>query len=72
MEIAYGHFLEYLLRDKFVVDLFCAQEKVELQEVIPNLEEFPINGLMYFFNNNLGGYSLEGLLGSLLLKQKEI
>lgn len=52
-------------RDRSLIDAFCEKSGVELLTVGVNNEDVPPNGLMYFFSDNSGGYSREGLNASL-------
>ena len=47
------------------LDFFCNKYGLELIDIQPNTESSPPQGLMYYFNNDLGGYSMEGIKKSL-------
>lgn len=44
---------------------FMAKYNVSLTDIRENDEYFPPEGLMYYFNDGLGGYSIEGIKNSL-------
>ena len=52
--------------DCFILNVFCAAYGVNLVQVLPNNETFPPKGNIYVFDNNLGGYSMEGIIKSLI------
>jgi hypothetical protein len=57
--------LAYLIEDADLVDRFCREMDVELIGIAVDTGEIPAKGLMYYFNDNLGGYSRTGLENSL-------
>lgn len=59
--------LSYLIKDKPLIEAFCQRYQRSLMEIGLNYEEGIIpSGLIYFFDDNLGGYSRTGLERSLL------
>lgn len=59
--------LSYLIRDKPLIEAFCQRYQRSLRGIDLNYEEGIMpSGLIYFFNDNLGGYSRRGLERSLL------
>ena len=61
----YSDFMSYLLRDGLYVGVFCQRYKAKLIDVFPNTEDSPPQGLIYEFDNQLGGFSIEGIKNSL-------
>jgi len=61
----YDDFILYLLQDQLYVEAFCQKYDTQMIDVFPNNEDFPPQGLMYVFNNQLGGFSIEGIKNSL-------
>ncbi len=58
--------LEVLARDAPLIDAFSSRYKAELVRIGVNREdEYPPQSLMYFFDDNLGGYTRKGLEDSL-------
>ncbi len=52
-------------KDRLYVNEFCRISHVSLVSYEVYLEEFPNNiGLVYFFSDNLGGYTMEGIINS--------
>jgi len=58
-------FLLNLLNDGLYVEAFCQRYKAGLVDVVPNDEVYPPHGLIYVFDNQLGGFSIEGIKSSL-------
>lgn len=56
---------QILQQDHPFLEEFCQKYNVELVTLSPNLEDFPPEGLMYFFTDNLGGYSIKGIKADL-------
>ena len=52
-------------QDRLYVEAFCQKYKTQVVDIFPNTEEFPPQGLMYMFDNQLGGFSIEGIKKSL-------
>jgi len=51
--------------DQFYLEAFCLKYKAQVVDVFPNTEDYPPQGLMYVFNNQQGGFSIEGIKNSL-------
>ncbi len=51
--------------DRPFVEQFCSLYAIELVDFSVNSEEFPPQGLMYYFSDNLGGYTVNAIKGSL-------
>lgn len=54
-----------LQQDRLYLSAFCRKYNVELVTFLPNSEDFPPQGLLYFFSDDLGGYSIKGIKESL-------
>lgn len=54
-----------LRRDKIYPELFCYNYQTEIIDFFPNNEVFPPRGLIYLFDNQLGGFSIDGIKNSL-------
>ena len=54
-----------LKEDRLYLEQFTAQCNVSLLGITENDECFPLEGLSYRFDDNLGGYSIGGIKGSL-------
>lgn len=54
-----------LQQDQLYLGVFCRKYNVELVTFSLNVEDFPPQGLMYFFSDNLGGYSIKGIKESI-------
>ncbi len=67
----YKDFVLYLLDDRLYLEAYCQKYKTEVIDVSPNTEDFPPQGLMYVFDNQLGGFSREGIKNSLEEKISE-
>ncbi len=52
-------------QDCLYVEAFCQKYRAKVVSIFPNNEDFPPQGLMYVFNNLLGGFSIEGIKNSL-------
>lgn len=52
-------------KDRPYVEAFCLRTSEELIDFIWNEEDFPSQGLTYFFSDNLGGYSIKGIKNTL-------
>lgn len=52
--------------DLSLVSFFCAKYSAKLVKILPNDENFPPSGEIYVFDDNLGGYSIEGIRRSLI------
>jgi hypothetical protein len=52
-------------RDRSYIEAYCRIKRVVLLEIRAT-EEFERPELLYFFNDNLGGYVFEAILGELL------
>ena len=52
--------IEDAVKDRPLVDLFCKKFSIKLIRVTPCWESERLEP-MYFFNDNLGGYTREGL-----------
>ena len=52
-------------QDRLYVEGFCQRYKTRVVDIFPNTEDFPPRGLMYVFDNQLGGFSIEGIKNSL-------
>lgn len=63
--LKYNEFVSKILEDKRCVDQFCKRYKARVVSISLNTEDFPPQGLLYVFNNQLGGFSLEGIKNSL-------
>lgn len=61
----YADFVLHLLDDRLYVEVFCQQYRAQVVEIFPNTEEYPPRGLMYVFDNQLGGFSINGIKNSL-------
>ncbi len=61
----YDDFILYLLDDRLYIEVYCQKYKTGVIDVFPNMEDFPPQGLMYVFDNELGGFSREGIENSL-------
>ena len=48
-----------------MVEAFCSKYDIQLIDIDTDREEFPPTGLMYFFSDNTGGYTRQGLENSL-------
>jgi hypothetical protein len=55
----------YLGRDKILLEMFCAKYRTNLTDIGINLEDVDSTGLMYYFDDGLGGYSFIGIKESL-------
>ena len=51
--------------DHYYVEAFCHKYGTKIVDILPNTEDFPPRGLMYVFDNQLGGFSIEGIKNSL-------
>ena len=58
-------------RDRAYVELFCQIYNARIVDIFPNVEHYPPRGLMYVFDDDLGGYSIEGIKNSLEDKVSE-
>lgn len=58
-------FLLHLNLDRVYVELFCQKYQAQVIDVLPNTEDFPPRGLMYIFDNQPGGFSIQGVKNSL-------
>ncbi len=56
---------QVLQHDEPYLAAFCQKYKVVLVDFFPNPEENSLQGLMYVFTDDLGGYSIEGIKASL-------
>ena len=65
MSMCYDDFILYLLDDQLYIEAFCQRYKASVVDIFPNTEDFPVQGLMYVFDNQLGGFSLQGIKNSL-------
>ena len=65
MNMNYADLILHLRKDGLYVEAFCQKYKAQLIDVFPNTEDFPPRGLMYEFDNQLGGYSITGIKRSL-------
>lgn len=54
-----------LEQDRLYVETFCQKYKTQVVGISLNTEDFPPQGLMYVFDNQLGGFSIEGIKNSL-------
>ncbi len=52
-------------QDYFYVEEFCHRYKTRVVSIFPNNEDFPPKGLIYVFDNQLGGFSIDGVKNSL-------
>ena len=57
--------LEIFIQDFPTIDVFCNEYNANLTNILVNDEDFPPSGLMYYFDNQIGGYTREGLNNSL-------
>lgn len=57
--------------DHYYVEAFCQKYNVQVVDIFPNTEKSPALGLMYVFDNQLGGFSIEGIKNSLEDKVSE-
>lgn len=58
-------FIKYLDQDKLNLQAFCEKYNARVVDIVPNTENFPARGLLYVFDNQLGGFSIEGIINSL-------
>ncbi|MDO8510756.1 MAG: hypothetical protein Q7S55_01175 [Nanoarchaeota archaeon] len=58
-------FLMYLDTDSLYLEAFCHKYQSQVIDIFPNTEDFPPQGLTYVFDNQLGGFSIEGIKNSL-------
>ncbi len=65
MLISKKEFIRYLKADSPYVEAFCRSQGVSLWRVDENTEDFPPQGLMYYFTDDLGGYTINAIKGSL-------
>ncbi|MDP3698460.1 MAG: hypothetical protein Q8R47_02640 [Nanoarchaeota archaeon] len=63
--LKYNEFVSLVLEDKLYVNPFCKKYKARVISISLNTEDFPPQGLLYVFNNQLGGFSIEGIKNSL-------
>ena len=52
-------------QDCLYVEAFCQKYGAKVAGIFPNNEDFPPQGLIYVFDNQLGGFSIEGIKNSL-------
>ncbi len=64
-------YIKYLKQDRFYLQVFCRKYNVTVVDVVPNTEDFPPRGLLYIFDNQLGGFTIEGIKNSLEEKVSE-
>ena len=57
--------LTYLREDLPYLTWFMETQKVSLVDIQINDEQFPPYSLMYYFDDNLGGYTLKGIKNTL-------
>ena len=65
LEVMAVPILVHLVQDRPLIDAYSGKYGVSLAEIDINREEESPQGLMYFFSDNLGGYTREGLERSL-------
>ena len=58
-------YLEQLLRDIPTVEAFCWKNNVLLQKLALCDENYPRVEIVYVFNDELGGYTIAGIINSL-------
>jgi hypothetical protein len=61
----YTDFVLNLLDDRLYVEVFCQEYRTQVIDIFPNTENCPPRGLMYIFDNQLGGFSITGIKNSL-------
>ena len=64
-------FINYLNQDRFHLQAFCEKYGAQVVNIIPNTEDSPSHGLLYIFDNQSGGFSIEGIKSSLEEKVSE-
>ena len=64
-------YIKYLGQDRVYLRAFCEKYNVRVIDVVPNTEDFPPRGLLYIFDNQLGGFTIEGIKNSLEEKVSE-
>ncbi len=57
--------IAFIKQDCLYVGAFCQKYGARVVGIFPNNEDFPPQGLMYVFDNQLGGFSIEGIKNSL-------
>ena len=65
MEVMCVPILIHLVKDRLLVDAYCARKRTMLAEIDINSEEGMPQGLIYIFNDKSGGYTRRGLENSL-------
>ena len=50
------------------INLFCAIYEVDITEIRITEENYPERNLIYFFDDNYGGYTISGIINSLIDK----
>ena len=60
-----GDLFMHLDLDRLYVEAFCQKYDTDVVNVFPNNEDHPPQGLMYVFDNQLGGFSIAGIKASL-------
>lgn len=63
--------IKYLNKDGFFLQAFCEKYDARVVDIVPNTENFPARGLLYVFDNQLGGFSIEGIKNSLTEKVEQ-
>ncbi|MEK6809193.1 MAG: hypothetical protein AABY40_00810 [Nanoarchaeota archaeon] len=58
-------FLLHVLNDGLYLELFCQRYKASLIDIVPDDEVYPPSGLIYVFDNQLGGFNIKGIKDSL-------
>lgn len=61
----YSDFILHLLDDAWYLEIFCQKYRAQVIDISPNTEECPTRGLIYVFDNQLGGFSIKGIKNSL-------
>lgn len=65
-------FMKYLDQDKLYLQAFCGKYDARVVSIVSNTEDSPPRGLIYVFDNQLGGFSIEGIINSLEEKVEQI
>ena len=64
MDEHYKPLIDQVLEARFYVELFCSIYRTNLVRILPTRENEKFEP-MYVFNDNLGGYTLDGLIKSI-------
>ncbi|MFH0797976.1 MAG: hypothetical protein V1906_01045 [Candidatus Woesearchaeota archaeon] len=64
MDEHYRRLIDQVLEARFYVEMFCSIYRTNLVRILPTRENEKLEP-MYVFNDNLGGYTLDGLMKSI-------